>query len=180
MTTPLIMLAILAVPLLIVWSLRLRGLNVNLAGGGVIGLVLTFLFTASGHFVQPEPMAEMLPPFVPARLPLIYLSGVLEIALALGIAFPPTRRLAGLAAIAVLVAFFPANVYAALAHVEMGGHAWGPVYLLIRAPLQALLIGWTWWFAVRPATSDAANGGNGVRPLASDEEKRSPAYAQGV
>jgi uncharacterized membrane protein len=177
MTTPLIMLAILAVPMLIVWSLRLRGLNVVLGTGGVIGLVLTFLFTASGHFLQAEPMAEMLPSFVPARLPLIYLTGVLEIALGLGMALPVTRRLAGLAAISVLVLFFPANVYAAFAHVEMGGHAWGPMYLLIRAPLQALLVAWTWWFAVRPAGAAAAHGG---RPLASDEEKKSPAYAQGA
>jgi uncharacterized membrane protein len=150
MTTPLIMLAILAMPLLIVWNLRRMGLNVALGVGGVIGLVLVFLFTASGHFVQTRPMAEMLPPFVPWRVPLVYLSGVLEIALALGIAMPATRRLAGLAAIAILVLFFPANVYAAYAQVDMGGHAWGPVYLLIRAPLQALLIAWTWRFAVRP------------------------------
>lgn len=149
MTTPLIMLAILMAPLLIVGCLRTLGLKASFAGGGILGLVLTFVFTASGHFVQTEPMAAMLPPFVPARLTIIYLTGVLEIALALGIALPATRRLAGLAAIATLVAFFPANIYAAFAQVEMGGHAWGPVYLLIRAPLQALLVAWTWWFAVR-------------------------------
>jgi uncharacterized membrane protein len=156
MTTPLLMLAILTVPLLIVWRLRGLGLQVALATGGVMGLVLVFLLTASAHFLDPVALAEMLPPFVPARLPLIYLTGVLEIALAIGIALPATRRLAGFAAIATLIAFFPANVYAAFANAEVGGHAWGPVYLLIRAPLQALLIGWTWWFAVRSATPAAA------------------------
>jgi uncharacterized membrane protein len=161
MTTPLIMLAILAVPLLIGWHLRRLGLSVDLGIGGVIGLVLTFLFTASGHFLQTQPMAEMLPPSVPARVPLIYLTGLWEIALALGIALPATRRLSGMAAIATLVLFFPANVYAAVAQVGMGGHAWGPAYLLIRAPLQALLIAWTWWFAGRPAAPAA---GTGVRP----------------
>jgi len=41
--------------------------------------------------------------------------------------------------------------------VGMGGHLWGPVYLLIRVPLQLLLIGWSYWFAVsRPlATAEA-------------------------
>lgn len=151
MTTPLIMLAILAVPLLIVWSLRLRGLNVGITAAGVVGLVITFLFTASGHFAQTAPIAAMLPPLVPARVPLVYLTGLLEIAVAVGIAVPATRRPAGIAAIAVLVVFFPVNVYAAVAHVGMGGHAWGPIYLLIRTPLQALLIAYTWWFAVRPA-----------------------------
>jgi uncharacterized membrane protein len=151
------MLALLTVPLLIVWRLRSLGLQLSLVIGGVIGLVLVLLLTASAHFVTPEALAAMLPPFVPAQLPIIYLTGVLELALALGIALPSTRRPAGLATIAALVLFFPANVYAAFAHVEMGGHALGPVYLLIRAPLQALLIGWTWWFAVRPAAPVSAS-----------------------
>jgi uncharacterized membrane protein len=158
MTTPLLMLVLLTLPLAIAWRLRRLGLDVSMATGGAIGLVLVFLLTASAHFLAPGPLAEMLPPLVPApaRLAIIYLTGVLEIALAIGIALPATRRLAGIAAIATLVLFFPANVYAALAQVEMGGHAWGPVYLLIRAPLQALLIAWTWWFAVRPAASAGA------------------------
>ena len=77
-------------------------------------------------------------------------------------ALPATRHLAGFAAIAILVLFFPANVYAAFAQVEMGGHAWGPVYLLIRAPLQALLIAWTWWFAVRAPSVRAGDALHGV------------------
>jgi uncharacterized membrane protein len=138
------------VPLLIVWHLRSLGLQVSPDIAGVIGLVLVFLLTASAHFLMPQALAAMLPPFVPARLPIVYLTGVLEIALALGIALPATRRLAGLAAIATLVLFFPANVYAAFTRVDIAGHAWGPTYLLIRAPLQALLIAWTWWFTVPP------------------------------
>jgi uncharacterized membrane protein len=149
MTTPLLMLAILTAPLLIVLRLRSLSLQVGPNTAGVVGLVLLFLFTASGHFIETQAMAGMLPPFVPARVPLVYLTGLFEIALAIGIALPATRRLAGLAAIATLVLFFPANIYAAFNHIEMGGHAWGPAYLLIRAPLQAILIAWTWWFAVR-------------------------------
>ena len=34
--------------------------------------------------------------------------------------------------------------YAALQHVPMGGHAWGPVYLLVRAPLQIFVLWWIW------------------------------------
>jgi hypothetical protein len=82
------MLGTLLVPLLIVWRLRRFGLQVGLATGGVAGLVMVFLFTASGHFLSTQAMAEMLPPFVPARVPLVYLTGLLEIALALGLALP--------------------------------------------------------------------------------------------
>src|SRR5688500_19021412 len=91
---PLLMLALLTVSLLIVWRLRSLGLQLSLAPGGVIGLVLVLLLTARAHFFSPEALAAMLPPFVPARLPLVYVTGVLELALALGLALPPTRRLA--------------------------------------------------------------------------------------
>ncbi|MEL6646050.1 MAG: hypothetical protein AAFQ79_19115, partial [Pseudomonadota bacterium] len=88
------------------------------------------------HFVQTEAMTQMLPPFVPFATPLVLATGLLEFAIAAGLLHPASRRLAGLAAIAVLVVFFPANVYAAFAYIDIGGYAWGPAYLLIRTPLR--------------------------------------------
>jgi hypothetical protein len=38
------------------------------------------------------------------------------------------------------VALEGGGVYAAANSLGMGGHQWGPIYLLIRAPLQLLLI----------------------------------------
>lgn len=139
MITPLIMLSLMTVPWL---ALRTRA-------AGALGLGIVFVFTGAGHFIHTGPMAQMLPDFVPFRVPLVYATGVLEFAIAAGFFVPATRRLAGWAAAAVLVLFFPANIYAAFAHVPMGGHAWGPVYLLIRAPLQAAIVAWVWWFALR-------------------------------
>lgn len=139
MITPLIMLALMVSPWL---ALRSRA-------AGAFGLGILFIFTGIGHFIQTGPMVQMLPEFVPFRVPLVYLTGLLEFAIAAGFFIPTTRRLAGWAAAAVLVLFFPANIYAALAHVPMGGHAWGPVYLLIRAPLQAAIVAWVWWFTLR-------------------------------
>ena len=139
MITPLLMLALMVSPWLL---LRSRA-------AGAFGLGVLFIFTGIGHFIQTGPMAQMLPDFVPFRVPLVYVTGLLEFAIALGLFIPGTRRLAGWAAAAVLVLFFPANVYAAFAQVPMGGHAWGPVYLLIRAPLQAAIVAWAWWFTLR-------------------------------
>jgi uncharacterized membrane protein len=116
---------------------------------GVAGLGLLFFFTGSGHFLQTEVMAQMLPPWVRAPIPLVYLTGVLEFALAIGFIIPETRRSAGWMAAAVLVLFFPANIYAAINHVPMGGHAWGPVYLLVRTPLQLAILLWVYWFTLR-------------------------------
>jgi uncharacterized membrane protein len=116
---------------------------------GRISLALLFVFTGLGHFVNPEPMAAMLPPWVPSRVPLIYVTGLLEWAGAIGLMVPRYARIAGLCLVTFLIAVFPANVFAALHHVGMGGHEAGPAYLLVRGPFQVALMWWTYHFAVR-------------------------------
>lgn len=147
MLTPLLMLLILAVPVLT--TLALPSLRSRTRSAAAVGLGLLFLFTASGHFVQTASMVQMLPPWVPAREALVYLTGLMEIAVAIGFFVPFWRHVAGWAAVAMLVAFFPANVYSAIHHVPMGGHVWGPVYLLVRAPLQMIILAWVWYFVLR-------------------------------
>jgi uncharacterized membrane protein len=145
MLTPLIMLLVMTAPWLAAraWNAaRARRRAFDPAGAAAAGLGLLFLLTASGHFFQAEAMVTMLPPWVPARLPLVWATGALEIAIALACFVPATRRAAAWAAVAVLVLFFPANLYAAWVHAPMGGHAWGPAYLLVRAPLQAAIVAW--------------------------------------
>jgi uncharacterized membrane protein len=116
---------------------------------GQISLALLFAVTGVGHFVETEAMAQMLPPSVPGRVPIIWASGVFEFLLAVGLLLPRYARLAGIAAIVFLIAVFPGNVYAAMNHVPMGGHEAGPRYLLVRGPFQLLLIIWAWLAAVR-------------------------------
>src|SRR5207248_5777684 len=55
----------------------------------------------------------------------------------------------GLCIIGYLIVIFPSNIYAASHRISFGGHSIGPRYLLVRLPLQLLLIWWTYWFAVR-------------------------------
>lgn len=43
-----------------------------------VGLSLFFIFTAFGHFFKAEEMSPMLPPSVPYRLEIIYLTDVLD------------------------------------------------------------------------------------------------------
>lgn len=145
MTTPIIVLAILILPWLTMGAWRR-----DWTSGGLAGLALAFAFFALGHFVQTEPMTQMLPPWVPQRTAIVWATGLLELAIVAGLVLPRWRRPAGQVAIAVLIVFFSANIYAAFARTGMGGHQWGPVYLLIRAPLQILLIFWAWRFAARP------------------------------
>jgi uncharacterized membrane protein len=151
MTTPIIILSMLVGPLVILHvASRITGRNLlDASWRGCIGIALVFCFTGVGHFIKMEPMAEMLPPWVPGRIPLVYFTGVIELSAAAVVLIPRVRRLIGWGLIVMLVPFLPVNIYAAVNQIGMGGHQWGPVYLLIRIPLQAILIGWTWWFAVR-------------------------------
>ena len=115
-----------------------------------LGLSLFFAFTALGHFVRTEEMAAMLPPSVPYRVGLIYVTGVFELAGAAGVWVPRLKRLTGICLIVMLLCVLPANVYAALNRVAFGGHEAGPAYLLVRVPFQLLVAWWVYFAAVRP------------------------------
>jgi uncharacterized membrane protein len=150
MTTPIVMLVLMMAPYLAVRVLSVvTHRDFDFRGAAAVGLGVLFVFTGIGHFIETEAMAQMLPPWVPERVLLVYLTGVLEFAMAAGFLVRKSRRLTGWATTAVLVLFFPVNIYAALNQIPMGGHAWGPVYLLIRAPLQVIILLWVYWFTIR-------------------------------
>ncbi|RUO26547.1 hypothetical protein CWE09_07515 [Aliidiomarina minuta] len=154
MITPIIMLALMMTPYLLAWGMSAAShREFNTRSAAAIGLSALFIFTGIGHFVQTEAMVQMLPSWVPMRLGLVYGSGLLEFTIALGFLISNYRRLAGWLAAAVLILFFPANIYAALNYIPMGGHEWGPVYLLIRAPLQVAILVWVYWFTIRQPTN---------------------------
>lgn len=150
MTTPIIMLVLMMTPYIIVRGISgVTRREFDFRNAAAIGLGILFMFTGIGHFIQTDLMAQMLPPWVPGRTLLVYLTGLFEFAIAAGFLFQKSRRVTGWIAAALLVLFFPANIYAAINHVPMGGHAWGPIYLLIRAPLQGIILSWIYWFTIR-------------------------------
>src|SRR5262245_32365143 len=78
---------------------------------GTVSVALVFAFTGIGHFVKTEGMAQMLPPWVPMRVPTIYATGVLELAGAAAILVPAVSRFAGIALCGFLVLVLPSNIY---------------------------------------------------------------------
>src|SRR6478609_11229338 len=79
-------------------------------GKDVIALAGLFLTSGTMHFVKPEPFEAMVPKQLPSRRALVYASGAVEIACAVGLFVPSTRRVAGIVSAVLLVAVFPANV----------------------------------------------------------------------
>lgn len=128
---------------------RLTGASAEFSGR--VGMAALFCFTALGHFAKTSDMLEMLPPWVPARRAVVIASGVLELCFALGLLIPASARATAWIAIAFILAATPLNIYAASRRVRFGGHSAGPAYLLIRLPVQLLLIAWLWYFVLRTA-----------------------------
>jgi uncharacterized membrane protein len=152
MLTPIIILVLLISPLLLGWLVtRVRGGVPNISTYACWGLGLCFLFFGLGHFVQTESLVAMLPPRMPLRLEIVYATGVLEFAIGAALFMPRYQRPAAMLAILVFVAFSPANIHAAMHGIGPGGHQWGPVYLLIRLPLQLILIAWAYFLCLRNA-----------------------------
>ena len=150
MVTPIIILLLLSGPLGIAFvysKSRDRPLNARKYASWGLGIAFIFFFV--GHLVRTEGMVEMLPPWVPFRLALVYLTGLIELLIGIALFIPKYQALAAKLAIVVFVVFFPANIYAALNGIGVGGHQWGPVYLLIRGPLQMILIAWAYFLCVK-------------------------------
>lgn len=112
-----------------------------------IGTGLTFIFTGVSHFLMPDTFMQLMPPFIPAPLLMIYISGVFEILGGIGLTIAKTKRLASYGLILLLLAVFPANIYVALENIQLGGFMNYSFYQWLRLPLQFVLIWWIWWTA---------------------------------
>jgi uncharacterized membrane protein len=130
-------------------NVAVPGVHLSRSLRGRISLALFFVFTGISHFFMPEAFAEMLPPAVPLRIEIIYLTGLVQILGAIGVLIPRLERLASMGLILFLVSVLPANIYSAFNYVEFGSHEAGPIYLLARIPFQVFLIGWAYYFGLR-------------------------------
>ncbi len=123
--------------------------------------VMAVLYVIAGamHFLVPEVYVQIVPPVLPGPLTLVYLSGIAEIALGLGLFHPRTRRLAAWGLIGLLIAIFPANVYMATSGVVIEGTPGGgdpsEIVRWGRLPLQVILVAWAWWYT-RPTPGGSA------------------------
>jgi uncharacterized membrane protein len=122
------------------------------------------LFVAAGlaHFVVPHFFEAIVPPWLPRWLPspraLVLLSGIAEVAGGVGVLVPAVRVAAGWGLMALLVAVFPANVHMMRDALANGAASWWVAALIVRLPLQALLLWWVWRVVVRPESQDTATG----------------------
>lgn len=108
-----------------------------------------FIVAGITHFTNQAFFTSIVPPYLPFPVALVVISGIAEIGLGAALMVRRTSRLAAWGLIALLIAVFPANL-----HMAMNPQlypATSPTALLIRLPLQAVLIAIAYWFT-RPWT----------------------------
>ena len=110
---------------------------------------MVFVLAGMLHFVYPRAYERIVPPYLPAPLALVLVSGAAESAGGLGICFAGTRRVAGWGLMLLLAAVFPANVHMALHPEDVPGLDIPHWLLWARLPMQPLLVAVVWWTALR-------------------------------
>jgi uncharacterized membrane protein len=106
-------------------------------------LAVFFIGSGVNHFVGRRFYEAIVPPSLQAHAKgVVDVSGVAEIAGGLGVLLPRTRRLSGVALIALLAAVFPANVYMARSPERFRKVPRWALYG--RLPLQPLMMFWAW------------------------------------
>ena len=110
------------------------------------------------HFASPSGFVKIVPPFLPAPLLLVYVSGLAEIAGGIGVLSRRFHRLAAIGLIALFIAVFPANINMAVNDIRPAGSLIPEALLWLRLPLQGLFIAIAWWLSRSPVQRPPAAG----------------------
>ncbi len=120
--------------------------------GGNLAMFFMLCLTGIAHFKFTEGMTLMIPGIIPFKRELVYFTGIAEIVLGLGLLIPQFRYAAGIALVLLFLIMLPANISAAINHInyeKAGYDGHGPSYLWFRIPLQLFFIAWVLYFSVQ-------------------------------
>ncbi|WP_271084211.1 DoxX family protein [Brevundimonas sp. NIBR11] len=108
----------------------------------VLRTLLAIAFATAGglHLLFPEPFVDITPDWVPMAFEVVRLTGVAEIAGALGLMSPRTRRWAAIALALYCVCVFPANINHAVIDLDRVRPLLGWAYHGPRLLLQPVIV----------------------------------------
>lgn len=108
-------------------------------------LALAYGYAGYHHLATPAPFLAITPPWVPMPESVVAATGVAEIAGAMGLLIPATRKAAGWGLALYALCVWPANIHHALAGVAIGDQTLGWWYHGPRLAAQPLIIWWALW-----------------------------------
>ena len=107
-------------------------------------MALLYILAGFNHFRKPKIYLRIMPRYLPAPKTLVYLSGIAEVILGIGICFPSTKNISIYGIIAMLIIFLLVHFYM-LSSKKAGAGI--PLWLLIlRLPIQFVLMYWAYYY----------------------------------
>ena len=107
------------------------------------------------HFVKDDTFAKIVPPLLPFPYVIVWVTGLMEIAMGVMLLCPHFRPRVGVILGIFLLVVLPANIYMAMASIPFGDTVASPAALWGRVALQFPLIGLIYW-VTRPASMHSA------------------------
>ena len=105
-----------------------------------------FLYILAGlnHFRKPKVYLRIMPRYLPAPKALVYLSGIAEVVLGIGVCFPLTKNISIYGIIAMLIVFLLVHFY--MLSSKKAGAGIPQWLLILRLPLQFVLMYWAYYY----------------------------------
>ena len=113
-----------------------KGISVYVMG-------IFYIIVGIKHFQDPSWFVQIVPPILPFKYELVYISGFFEILLGILLMIPRFQSIAAKGLMALLICVYPANIYLA----QTNGVALGisPLIAWGRLPFQFVFIGLAYW-----------------------------------
>ena len=114
-----------------------------LKGISVYVMAIFYIIVGIKHFQDPSWFVQIVPPILPYKYELVYISGFFEVLLGILLMIPRFQSIAAKGLIALLICVYPANIYLA----QTNGVALGisPLIAWGRLPFQFFFIGLAYW-----------------------------------
>ena len=102
-----------------------------------------YIIVGIKHFQDPVWFVQIIPPILPYKYALVYISGLFEVLLGVLLMIPKFQSTAAKGLIVLLICVYPANIYLA----QTNGAALGisPLIAWGRLPFQFVFIGLAYW-----------------------------------
>ena len=95
------------------------------------------------HFQDSRWFVQIIPPILPYKYELVYMSGFCEVLLGILLMIPRFQSIAAKGLIVLLICVYPANIY--LAQTNGGALGISPLIAWGRLPFQFVFIGLAYW-----------------------------------
>lgn len=120
--------------------------NNKLKQASIYFMGCSYILVGILHFVKADFFLNIMPPYLPFHLELVYLSGAIEILLGSLLMIKQYQKYAAWGLVLLLIAVYPANIYLAFNEAPqkaLGVSAFSVSW--VRLPMQFVLIGIAYW-----------------------------------